>query len=100
MTTITGTVRDGRIETEKPLDLPDGTQLVIPLPANGEGVGENDLPESLEAREDWTRWYNALEPMEFTEEERAARDAARKAQKEYELSQWDKRSQSIEGIFQ
>jgi hypothetical protein len=100
MTTIKAIVRNGRIETEKPLDLPDGTQLVIPLPVNGESVNENDLPESLEAREDWIRWYNALEPMEFTEEERAARDAARKEQKEYELSQWDKRSQNIEGIFQ
>ncbi len=32
MTTIKAVVRNGRIETEEPLSLADGTELLIPLP--------------------------------------------------------------------
>ena len=42
-------------------------------------------------------FYDRVRPL--TPEERAAWDAARAEQKEFELSQWEKRSKAIEGLF-
>ena len=101
MTTIKAIIRNGRIEVDSPIDLPDGTELTIPIPvlppAPGSGAEDgSDTPEAIEA---WIRWYDSLEPLSFTPEERAAWDAARLEQKQYELAQWEKRSQSLEGHF-
>lgn len=101
MTTIKATVRNGRIEVDAPIDLPDGTELNIPIPDPPKGFGPrdedwSDTPQAIEA---WLRWYDSLEPLHFTPEERAAWDAARREQKEFELARWEKRSQSIEDRF-
>jgi hypothetical protein len=101
MTTIKAIVRSGRLEVDEPINLPDGTELTIALPDPPKmielGAEEgSDTPEAIEA---WLRWYDALEPLEFTPAERAACEAARQEQKDFELAQWDKRSQQIEGQF-
>jgi hypothetical protein len=64
MTTIKATIRNGRIEVDEPIDLPDGTELTIPLPVLPAPLGKrdedwSDTPEAIEA---WIRWYDALEP--------------------------------------
>ena|SRR5437870_2832653 len=101
MTTIKAIVRNGRIEVDNLIDLPDGTELTIPIPdsAGTSGLADEDRSESPEAIAEWMRWYDALEPLVFTAEERAAWQAARKEQKEFELAQWQKRSQRIEDRF-
>ena len=101
MTTIKAVVRNGRIEVEVPIDLPDGTELTIPTPnpASAARLRDEDCPETPEAIEEWIRWYDALEPLTFTPEERAAWQAARKEHKEFELAQWQKRSERIEDRF-
>ena len=103
MTTIKAVIRNGCIEIPEPINLPDGTVLAIPIP---------DLPVKLPVftmkkiqkvpkrlRNFGIRWYDALEPVQFTPEERAAWDTACREQKEFELAQWEKRSQMIEGQF-
>jgi len=101
MTTIKAVVRNGRIETEGPIDLPDGTELAIPIPMipTVPGNGDQDGPDTPEAIAAWLRWYEALEPLSFTPEERAAWEAARCEQKQYELEQWERRSRLIEEHF-
>jgi hypothetical protein len=100
VTTIKAIVRNGRIEVDEPIDLPDGTQLTIPIPESpGLGVSDKDWSDSPEAIEAWIRWYDALEPVEFTPSERAARETARREQKEFELAQWERRSKQIEERF-
>jgi hypothetical protein len=47
MHTIKATVRGGRLEVDEPINLPDGTELEIPLPDNGD---EGPLPPSEIAR--------------------------------------------------
>ena len=97
MTLIKAVVRNGQIELEKPVDLPDGTELTIPIPdLRNDG---SDWSESPEAIESWLRWYDSVEPLEFTPKERAAWEAARQEQKEYELAQWVKSSKWIENQF-
>src|SRR5262245_27414302 len=101
MTTIKAIVRKGKIKTDQPINLPDGTVLTIPIPDPSEtlGIGDEDWSDTPEAAEAWVRWYDALEPVEFTPEERAARDTARQQEKEFELAQWAGRSECIEKHF-
>jgi hypothetical protein len=101
MTTIRAIIRNGRIEVDKPIDLPDGTELTIAIPDSPKTAGIrdeewSDTPEDIAA---WIRWYDSLEPIEFTAEERTSWQAARQEQKDFELAQWEKRSQRIEGQF-
>jgi hypothetical protein len=100
MTTIKAIIRNGRIEVDEPIDLPDGTELTIPIPVSpGLGIRDEDWSDSPEAIEAWIQWYDSLEPLEFTPQERAAWEAARREQKNFELAQWEKRSEQIEGHF-
>jgi hypothetical protein len=78
MYAIKAVVRNGRIETEEPLDLPDGTELLIPLP-NGNATDEEDFEEgwdtSPEAIAAWLQWYDSLEPLKMTAAEEAEAEA-------------------------
>jgi len=78
MTTIKAIVRNGRIEVDEPIDLPDRTELRIPIPdfAPTLGIRDDEWSDTPEAIEAWIRWYDLLEPMEFTPAERAAWNAA------------------------
>jgi hypothetical protein len=101
MTAIKAIVRNGKIEVREPLNLPDGTELTIPIPDTAPilGVRDEDWSDSKEAIEAWIRWYDSLEPLEFTADELAAWKAARREQKEFELRDWESRSKSIEETF-
>jgi len=91
MTTIKAIVRGGRLEVDEPIDLPDGTELLIPLP-NGAPIpnnGDDGWDNSPEGIADWLTWYDSLEPLMFTDDERAAADAARQARREWELAQFE-----------
>jgi hypothetical protein len=101
MTTIKAVVRHGRIEVENALNLPDGTELTIPIPdgpatSQRQLCDQSDAPEAVEA---WLRWLDSLEPLEFSEDELAAWQAARKMDLHHELSDWDQRSKRIEGLL-
>jgi hypothetical protein len=72
--TVQAIVRNGQLELESPLDLPDGTVLTIPVPV----VSPDETERSPESIEQWERWYRDFQPIVMTDEERAASDAARK----------------------
>lgn len=71
--TIRAIVRNGQLEVESPIDLPDGTVLTIPVP----DLESSDGERSFASIQEWERWYKALEPWVLSDEERAAWDAAR-----------------------
>jgi hypothetical protein len=96
MTTIKATVRGGRLEVDEPINLPDGTELVIPLP-DGPGPTEEDgWDNSPEGIADWLKWYDALEPLIITAEEEADTEAWLKKMNEAGVAKMDRR---IEGLF-
>jgi hypothetical protein len=85
MNAIKATVRGGRIELDQPLDLPDGTELLIPLPngtsdENGDEEGWDNSPESIA---EWLKWYDSLESLIFTAEEEADTEAWLKKMNDY-----------------
>jgi hypothetical protein len=75
-TTIKGIVRNGRIEVDQPLNLPDGTELTIPIPSAAVSRnGSDERSDTHEEIEAWIRWYDSLEPIVLTADERAAWEA-------------------------
>jgi hypothetical protein len=101
MSTVKAIIRNGRIEVDEPIDLPDGTELTIPIPdlAPTLGIRDDEWSDTPEAIEAWIRWYDSLEPLDFTPAERAAWKAALQEERQHELAQWEKRSQLIEEHF-
>jgi hypothetical protein len=74
MNTIKATVRGGRLEVAEPINLPDGTELDIPLPDEGEDIepGWDNSPDGIAA---WLKWYDSLEPLLRTGAEEAEAEA-------------------------
>ncbi len=99
MNTIKAVIRNGRIETEEPLDLPEGTELLIPLPgvSPDDEDGWDNSPEGIAA---WLKWYDSLEPLIFTEEERSAWEADRQARKEWEIAHFDEYTEKLRKVWE
>ncbi|SRR6266851_2783342 len=98
MSTIKGTWINGQVLLNAPADWPDGTSLLIEPIVKEEifGIREEDWPETPEARAEWLRWYESLEPLEFTAEEKAEIAAWRQHIKEYTIENMHK---GIEELF-
>jgi hypothetical protein len=78
MNAIKAVVRNGRIETWEPINLPEGTELLISLP-NGIPVPEEDFEEGWDTSPEgiaaWLQWYDKLEPLKMTAAEEAEAEA-------------------------
>jgi len=95
-TLMKGTVRCGRVETDRPIDLPDGTEVSISVPRNGMTEveeGSDNRPEAIAA---WINWRDSLQPLKITPEEQTDTAAWQKKTDEYEAG---KRDTDIEELF-
>ena len=85
----------GRVVVEEAVDWPDGCELEVrPVSVNGsdDDVQSND-PDAI-AR--WIAEFQAIPPLEMTDEELAEWQAARQAQRELELKTFDQRADRIQ----
>jgi hypothetical protein len=81
MTTIYGTVTNGKIELPAPADWPDGTPVrVEPVAETAMGMREEDWRTDPEAIEAWCAAIDALEPLILTPDDEARIRAAREDQ--------------------
>jgi hypothetical protein len=101
MKAMTATWTNGRILPDAPADWPEGCRLLVEPLQQGQllGVPDDESADTPEAIEAWLRWYDALEPLEFAPDERAAWEKAREEDKRLELQQWEQSSKRVEGIF-
>jgi hypothetical protein len=102
MTTMTAIVRNGRLELPKPLDLPDGTEIQICLPGP-EDIDPSSTEEGPMSPEEIARVLAAMEkvePLEMTDEERAALEADRRSRKEWEKAHFEERAEKVQRAWE
>jgi hypothetical protein len=86
-----GVVQDGRIEVEAPIDLPNGTEVIVST------AKEEDRPMTPAEIAQVLAAMEKIEPFDMTPEEEAEIEAGRQAIKEYMIAKMNKR---IEGLFE
>jgi hypothetical protein len=93
MHAIKGTYKDGQVILERPANWPEGTEVIVEPIARERslGVREEDWPADPEAIDRHLALMDRIEPLEMTPEEEAVWQAARKAQKDFERANWDRR---------
>lgn len=77
MTTLKATVRNGRIELDEPLDLPDGAEVEVTLltpaiPSALRGMTEEEQDSTPEAIERWIAALEAIPAPTMSDDEWAA----------------------------
>lgn len=102
MKTIMGTIRNGQIVADEPIEWHEGCRVVIE-PAAEEatlGLREEDWPTDPEGIARLVALMDQLEPLEMTAEDEAAWQTVRNAHKEWEKAHFEKWSRQIEGLFE
>jgi len=99
MQAIKGVVQNGQVVLAEPLNWPDGMEVIIEPAMEHDWTGmteegQGDDPESI-AR--WIAEFDAIPPLQMTQEEEAAWHAARLAQKDYELSKFLETADKLQG---
>ena len=97
MTVLKAVVKDGRIALESPTDWPEGTEVRIePIPISAPiGIRDEDWPDTPEGIARHLALMDRIESLEFTVEEEAEWEAARKARKEFEKSRFDQHAELL-----
>jgi hypothetical protein len=98
---VKGIVRNGRVEVEQPINLPDGSEVTITGYPNGKFVGLPDsggpmTPEEMAAT---LEAMDKVEPFDMTDEERAARESERQARKEWEKAHFAERAEKLRRMW-
>jgi hypothetical protein len=101
MTTITAVIRNGQVELPRRLDLPDGTEVEVLLPEPaGTAVGSEEQPMTPEEIAHTLAAMDQMEPLEMTDEERAALAAQRQAQKEWEKVHFNEHADKLRRMWE
>jgi hypothetical protein len=95
---LKGVVRGGHIETAVPIDLPDGSEVMIfgqPTERETE-MADDDRPRTPAEIAATLAAMDKVEPFEMTDEERAAAEAWERKVNDYSIANFDK---GLEDVF-
>ena len=88
--------KDGRVVVDEAVDWPEGCELEVrPVTANG-SVEEDSQANDLEAITRGIAEFQAIPPLQMTADEEAEWQAARQAQRQFELQTFDQRADQIQ----
>jgi hypothetical protein len=94
---VRGVIRNGRVEVDEPINLPDGCEVTIVGDANGRfGLQESDRPMTPEEISQTLAAMEKVEPFDWTDEYRAEAEAWEKKVNDYTIANMDK---GIEDVF-
>lgn len=96
MITIRATIRDGRIEPDEPIDLPEGTEVQVTVPEYDDDDGPM-IPEEIE------RILAAMDriiPFEMSPEEEARLEADRLERKEWEKAHFYEHAEKLRKMWE
>lgn len=73
---LKGVIRNGRVEIDEPIDLPDGTEVLVTAGAATEDHDDawDNSPDAIAAIAAWLTWCDGLQPLKITPEEEADAD--------------------------
>jgi len=99
---MTATVRAGRLELPQPIDLPDGTEIEIRLPEQmaSDPSQDDDAPMTPDEIARTLAAMEKVEPLEMSDEERAALEADRLARKEGEKAHFEEHAEKLQRIWE
>jgi hypothetical protein len=95
VSTIKATVRGGQLELERPIELPDGTELLIPVP----DAPDDDAPLSKDEIDRVLASVDRMIPFELTPEDEARLEADRRSRKAWELGHAEPRAETLKGLW-
>jgi hypothetical protein len=97
MILVKGVIRNGRVEVEGPINLPDGSEVTITGHPNGAFVGLADNGDPMTPQEiaATLEAMDKIEPFDMTDEERAAWDAERQARKDWEKAHFEEHAEKL-----
>jgi hypothetical protein len=94
MITIKATIRNGRIELEEPLDLPEGTEVQITVPeSDNEPMSPEEIDRILDA-------MDRMEPLQMSDAELAAWEGDRQARKEWEKAHFFAHAEKVRRMWE
>jgi len=87
MNAIRATWTNGRIVPAEPVNWPEGIELLVEPVASSERIGldESDWRDDAAALADWEAWIGTIEPLEYSDEERAELARYREQFRRYNL---------------
>jgi len=93
-----GIIRNGRVEVAEPINLPDGSEVIITGHAHGKfpGRSDNDRPMTPSEISETLAAMDKVEPFDMTDGERASADAWEKQVNDYTIANMDR---GIEDVF-
>ena len=102
MKAIMGTVHNGQIVVDQPVEWPEGCRVIIEPAAREKALGirEEDWPTDPEGIARLLTLMDQIEPIEMTPEEQAAWEADRKTRKEWEKANCEKWARQLKELFE
>lgn len=96
MSAIKGVIQDGQVVLPGPIGLPNGTEVeVVPV----DPVENDDGPMSPEEIERVLALMDQMQPLEMTDAELAAWEAARQEQKEWEKAHFFEHAEKLRKMW-
>lgn len=100
MSPFRATIRNGRIEPLSPVQIPEGTELLVTIADEQHPDVEAFWDDSPSGIANWLAWYDSLEPLIQTPEELAALQRDRQARKERELREFDSHGERLRSLWE
>ncbi len=97
-----GIIQRGQVVINEPINLPDGSEVTITGYPHGQFAADenNDRPPTPEEIAALLAAMDAVEPFSWTDEERLAWEAERKARKEWEKAHFQEEAEKLQRIWQ
>ena len=97
-----GVIRDGQVVVDEPINLPDGSEVMITGSPRGEFLGQEDndgqlTPEEINAT---LKAMDKLIPFEMTPEEEAALAADRQAREKWEKDHFTEQADKLRRLWE
>lgn len=86
-----GKWKDGRVIVEEAVDWPDGCEVEVRPLIDCKLANDEHQPNDPQDIERWIAEFQSIPPLEMTVEEQVAWQAARQAQREFELKTFNQR---------